>query len=99
MRDSDGCWLYILRCSDGRFYAGTTRGAVETRVSQHNLGQFRRAYTFTRRPVTLVFCEHFPVITDAIAVERRVKGWSRQKKQALIDGQWDLLPELSKRRN
>jgi len=98
LRQHDGCWLYIAPCSDGSFYTGTTRTDVETRISQHNAGMFPGSYTFKRRPVTLVFAEHFPSIVDAIAMERRVKGWSRQKKHALIDRAWATLPLLSKRR-
>ena len=98
MRLMDGCWLYILRCSDGSFYTGTTRTDVEVRVGQHNTGVYPRSFTFKRRPVALIYSDHFPNIVDAIAMERRIKGWSRQKKQAIIDGNWDLLPELAKRR-
>jgi len=98
MREYNRCWLYVVRCSDGCFYTGTTRADVEIRVGQHNAGMFSDSYTFRRRPVTLVFAEHFPTIMDAIAGERQVKGWSRRKKQAMIDRQWDLLPALSKRR-
>ena len=98
MREHDGCWLYILRCGDGSFYTGTTRVDVETRVGQHNAGLYPDSYTFKRRPVALVFAEHFLSITDAIAMERRVKSWSLAKKQAMIEGNWDLLPVLAKRR-
>jgi len=98
MRQHDGRWLYIVECSDGSFYTGTTRADVETRVGQHNAGMFPDSYTFRRRPVTLVFAEHFPTITDAIGMERQVKGWSRRKKQAMIDRGWEMLPQLSKRR-
>ena len=98
MQDHDGCWLNIVACSDGSFYTGTTRGDVETRIGQHNAGLHPDSYTFTRRPVSLAFAEHFPNITDAIAMERRVKGWSRRKKQAMIDGRWDDLLELSRRK-
>ncbi|POR48892.1 GIY-YIG nuclease family protein [Bosea psychrotolerans] len=98
MRQHDGCWLYIAKCSDGSFYTGTTRMDVETRIGQNNAGMFPESYTFKRRPVTLALAEHFPSITDAIAMERRVKGWSRRKKQAMIDGQWENLPELARRK-
>jgi putative endonuclease len=45
--------------------------------------------------VTLVFHEHFERITDAIAAERQVKGWRRDKKEALIRGDYAALRELS----
>ena len=54
-------------------------------------------YTSTRRPVTLVFAEQFGRITDAIEAERRIKGWSRAKKEAPIQGEWPLLQWLAKR--
>ena len=37
----------------------------------------------------LVFHEHFERITDAIAAERQVKGWRRDKKEALIRGAYE----------
>ena len=92
-----GCWFYILLCADGTYYVGTSRQHdLETRVSQHNLGLFG-GYTAKRRPVSLVYSVYFDCIADAIAYERQVKGWSRAKKEALIRGEYDLLPELSKR--
>jgi putative endonuclease len=70
-----GCWLYILRCTDGSYYVGTSRAEdLDTRVSQHNLGTFG-GYTAKRRPVTLVYSAHFDNIIEAIACERQVKGW------------------------
>ena len=90
-----GCWFYILRCADGSYYVGTSRSDdLETRVSQHNLGIFE-GYTAKRRPVTLVYSAHFVQITDAIAYERQVKGWSRAKKEALIEGDFEALQRLS----
>lgn len=91
-----GAWLYILRCNDGSFYVGTTRASVEQRVAEHQQGAFD-GYTARRRPVALAFAEHFPRIEDAIAAERRVKGWRREKKLALIEGRHGDLPGLSKR--
>jgi len=54
-------------------------------------------FTSARRPVDLVFHQEFDRITDAIAAERQVNGWRRAKKEALISGKYDLLPELAKR--
>ena len=38
---TDGAWLYILRCSDGSYYVGTTRDVLEGRIAQHNAGAFQ----------------------------------------------------------
>jgi putative endonuclease len=88
--------LYILRCADGSYYVGTTRGSLETRFAEHQAGAFN-GYTALRRPVTLVFHQYFDRIEDAVSVERQVKGWRREKKEALIRGDLAVLPRLSRR--
>ncbi|GGH17652.1 hypothetical protein GCM10007036_19250 [Alsobacter metallidurans] len=93
-----GCWLYILRCVDGSFYVGVTRKDVGTRVSEHNLALSGKAYTARRRPVTLAHAVHFERVLDAIAAERQLKGWRREKKEAYIRGEFELLSQLSSRR-
>ena len=93
----NGCWFYILRCADGSSYTGTSRqDDLDTRVSQHNQGLFG-GYTAKRRPVVLAYSAHFEQITEAIAYERQVKGWSRAKKEALIEGNFEALQRLSSR--
>jgi putative endonuclease len=93
----DGAFLYILRCTDGRFYIGTTRTALEIRIAQHNSGTFG-GYTATRRPVTLVYSQWFDRVTDAVENERKLKRWSRAKKEAFIRGDYAALQQLSARR-
>ena len=91
-------WLYILECADGSYYTGTYRGHdIQTRVSEHNLAIYPKAYTAKRRPVKCVWAETYINADDAIAMERLVKGWSRRKKEAMIKGDWERLAELSKR--
>jgi putative endonuclease len=75
-------WLYILLCSDRSYYAGTTRGSLDHRVAEHEAGTFG-GYTARRRSVTLVYYQQFQRITDAISAERQIKGWRREKKEAL----------------
>jgi putative endonuclease len=94
----EGASVYILLCADRSYYTGLTRKEVETRVSEHNLG-VNADYTSRRRPVTLVWSERFERLTEAIAMERQIKGWSRAKKEALIRGDYDALPSLAARRN
>ena len=93
----DGAYLYILRCADDSYYTGTARVGLEQRVAEHNSGYYG-GYTAPRRPVRLVFSQWFERITDAIAAERQVKGWSRAKKQALIAGDWEMVHRLAWRR-
>jgi putative endonuclease len=90
-----GASVYIVLCSDRSYYTGVTRRSVEERISEHNQGLDPDSYTFSRRPVQLAFSEYFDRIVDAIAAERRIKGWSRAKKEALIRGDYDALPRLA----
>jgi putative endonuclease len=93
-----GAFVYMLRCSDGSFYIGTATGAdLSPRIAQHQSGALG-GYTAMRRPVELVWSEYFERITDAIAIERKLKGWSRAKKEALIHSDWATIADLSKRR-
>jgi putative endonuclease len=69
---------------------------VERRLIEHQSGENKNCYTFKHRPVTLVFNEVFNDVNQAIAFEKQVKGWRRTKKEAIINGDWDLLPELAK---
>jgi putative endonuclease len=95
---TEGAYLYVLRCADGSYYIGITRTTLESRVAQHNAGIFE-GYTCSRRPVTLVFSQWFDRITDAIESERKLKRWSRAKKEAFIRGDTELLQQLAKRRS
>jgi putative endonuclease len=90
-------FVYIVRCSDGSYYVGSARGDLEKRIAEHNAGAYR-GYTSSRRPVELVWAENFQQITDAIAAERQIKGWSRAKKEALIRGDFQLIALLARRR-
>jgi putative endonuclease len=86
----------MLRCVDGSFYVGTTRDSLEKRMAEHQAG-ICSGYTSHRRPVTLVFYQQFQRIEDAISAERQIKGWRREKKEALIPGDFAALPGLARR--
>jgi putative endonuclease len=88
-------WVYILKCSDGSYYTGTT-SSLEKRVTEHQSGIFT-GYTSSRLPVELVFSEPFDDVYYAISAERQIKGWTRTKKEALINRDFDLLKELAKK--
>jgi predicted GIY-YIG superfamily endonuclease len=88
-------FVYMLRCRDGSYYVGLTRDGLDRRLAEHRTGQFP-GYTHSRRPVTLVWSTDFQWLKDAIACERRVKGWRREKKEALARGDYHLLPELAR---
>ena len=88
-------YVYILKCKDDSFYTGITN-SIERRLYAHNVGIDKDAYTYSRRPVELVWFEMFTDPNQAIMIEKKIKGWSRRKKQALIDEDWDKLVRFSK---
>ena len=85
-------WLYILKCSDGSYYTGSTVN-LERRIAEHQAGEVK-GYTASRLPIDVVFVHEFPTEHDAFLREQQVKGWSRAKKEALIRDDFDALVEL-----
>jgi predicted GIY-YIG superfamily endonuclease len=90
-------YTYILRCSDGSYYVGSTRGELSDRLAQHQAGTGAR-YTARRRPVELLWKAEFDHVTDAYALEKQLQGWSRAKREALIEGRFADLPALARSR-
>ncbi|MGD1944915.1 MAG: GIY-YIG nuclease family protein [Croceivirga sp.] len=86
-------YVYILECSDGSYYTGSTID-IETRLQQHQNGQGAN-HTKKRLPVQLVYLEEFTRIDMAFNREKQIQGWSRKKKEALINGEYNQLPNLS----
>ena len=89
-------YVYILKCSDNTYYTGVTNN-IERRFQEHQQGDNKSSYTFYRRPLKLVFYTEFSNIEFAIEKEKQIKKWSKQKKEALINGAYHLLPNLSKK--
>ena len=87
-------YMYIVVCSNGKYYTGSTDD-LQKRLAEHNRGEGAN-YTRRFRPVKLVYCERFPRIDEAYYREKQVQGWSRKKKEALINGEIPTLPELSR---
>ncbi|WP_460793288.1 GIY-YIG nuclease family protein [Nocardioides pacificus] len=86
-------FTYMLECSDGSFYVGSTRD-LERRLHHHQTG-LGASYTRTRRPVRLVWHEEHENVALAFAREKQIQNWSRAKRLALIEGRYGALPELA----
>ncbi len=87
-------YMYILLCSNGQYYTGSTTD-LGRRMLQHEAGE---GANFTKKhlPVKLVYYEEFERIDEAFFREKQIQGWNRKKKEALINKEYDKLPELSK---
>ena len=86
-------YTYILKCSDSSYYTGCTKD-MERRLWQHRNGQGAN-HTKMRLPVNLVYVEHYDSVKEAFTREKQIQGWSRKKKEALINGNMDDLRSLS----
>ncbi|MBB5687246.1 GIY-YIG nuclease family protein [Sphingobium boeckii] len=87
-------WVYILKCSDGRYYTGQTDD-LERRMAEHQTGGYCD-FTSRRRPIALVWTEYFQTRIEALEAEMRIKPWSRAKKEALIRGDWGAVSFYAK---
>ena len=90
--------VYILECSDGSFYIGIT-GNFDKRLNQHQQGYFKQCYTYKRRPLKVRCYIEFTDVIQAILFEKRLKGWTRAKKIALIQNDFNNLQLLAECRN
>lgn len=91
-------YVYILKCADKSYYTGLTNH-LERRIEEHNIGLSINSYIFSRRPTELIWCHKFSAELEAIEWEKKIKGWSRKKKEALINGNLELLPNLAECKN
>ncbi|MFM5955255.1 MAG: GIY-YIG nuclease family protein [Novosphingobium sp.] len=90
-------WTYMLHCRGGYFYVGHTDD-LDRRISEHQSGSIP-GFTADHQPIEFVWSQDFPTRDEAKAAERRIKGWSRAKKLALIRGDWDGISLLAKKKD
>ncbi len=91
-------YVYILQCIDGLTYTGITNNLVR-RLNEHQKGHNTSCFTFTRRPVSLIFDQEFRDVEQAISFEKKIKKWGRNKKLALAKSDVELLKLLSECKN
>jgi predicted GIY-YIG superfamily endonuclease len=65
-------YIYILQCSDGSFYTGSTNN-LELRLEQHQSGEGAN-YTKNKLPVKLLYFEEYDRIDDAFYREKQIQG-------------------------
>lgn len=88
--------MYILKCANGEYYTGSTTN-LERRLGEHGLG-IGANFTWKHIPAELVYKEEFDSEFRAFEREHQIKKWSREKKKALIAGDFQRLKELAKSR-
>ena len=90
-------YVYILKCSDGKFYTGSTVN-LEKRLWEHQNG-FGANFTKKSLPVELMYVEEFSEIEKAYMREKQIQGWSHKKKVALIERNFEKVHEFAKCKN
>ncbi|MDI1352757.1 MAG: GIY-YIG nuclease family protein [bacterium] len=90
-------WVYILRCNDTSYYTGHTDN-LESRLAQHQNKLIAGCYTSTRLPVELSYSQDFATREEALAAEKQIQGWSRKKKEALINNDWQAVSFYAQRK-
>ncbi len=90
-------YVYILLCGDDSYYTGVTNN-LRRRYKEHCSGYNETSYTFSRQPLNLVYYETYKNILKAIKREKQIKGWVREKKEALIASDVELLKQLSRKK-
>ena len=88
-------YAYMLKCTDGSYYTGSTTN-LEQRIAEHEAGLNPQAYTYSRRPLELVWSQEFTTHDEAFRAEHQIKGWSRAKKEALIRNDWAGIHQIVK---
>jgi putative endonuclease len=91
-------FVYMILCSDNKLYTGITND-IDRRFAEHEEGIDPESFTYSRRPLKLVWAEAFDSVHLAIQWEKRIKKWSRAKKDALINEDWDKLKFLAECKN
>jgi len=91
-------FVYILECTNEFLYIGITNN-IERRVQEHSEGLNQNCYTYNHKPVELIFKQEFNDVNQAIYFEKKIKKWSRKKKLALANNDFNLLKILSECRN
>jgi len=79
-------YVYILVCKDDSYYTGITY-KPDKRWIQH-LSGFGAKYTLKHKPKELVYLEEYKNLEEARLREKQIKGWTRKKKEKLIEGEW-----------
>ena len=85
--------VYLVRCHDGTLYTGVTTD-LERRLAQHNAGS-GAAYTRSRLPVRVIYCEEVADRSSALRREHAIKRLSRAEKEGLAEEQ--AQAELARR--
>jgi len=91
-------YVYIIECSDGLLYTGITNN-INRRFEEHQNGLNKSAFTYKRRPLSLIFQQEFNDVQQAIYFEKKIKNWCAKKKLALANNNFNMLQILSECRN
>lgn len=90
-------YVYILKCNDGTYYSGVTNN-LKRRLKEHETALHEKSYSALRLPIELVYHTEIYGPLTAIKKEKQIKKWSQAKKIALIEGRYEDLPNLARKK-
>ena len=93
-----GYYVYIVMCKDKSLYVGITN-SIDRRIAEHNEGLIKNSYTYNKRPAELIFRQKFIQFEQAEQFEKKIKKWSKNKKLALANGDFEALKDLASCKN
>ena len=77
-------YIYMLECSNGAYYTGYTTDIVR-RYEEHQAGSEKCKYTRSFPPKRIAACwKLYASLSEALKLEKRIKGLSKSEKNALI---------------
>jgi len=91
-------FVYLLECADGKYYVGVTNN-LNKRIEEHREGYNEDSYTNEQLPLRLKYYLVFDNVFEAIKIEKELKNWSRAKKEAFFNRDWNKMHELSSCKN
>lgn len=88
-------FVYMIRLANDSIYVGSTQN-LERRFLEHLSGSGCKTTSASSGKLELIYSETCSDQSSAHARERQLKGWTRAKKIALAQGQFDRLHQLAK---
>ena len=87
-------FVYILRSTSNELYIGQTNNLLTRDKQQTSKSSKAAKFIKDSADFKLVYFEEYKTRLESMRREKQLKGWTRVKKEALINGDLGLLKKL-----